>query len=133
MGRKSRTLPPKELVLPEPVQSIRTTRDRATQVKEFKTLAEKVAQSSVFHKNWYVPEIREKYKHFDRMKRIDMVFPYARTRGPVEMLLVDTPVTDMEVEQCALKSKILMKLGYLYCYIEKDSTLADILMQIGEI
>jgi hypothetical protein len=133
MGKKSRLLPPKEMVLEEPTRTKVIARDRLTQTKEFKTLAEKVAQSSVYHRNWYVPELREKYRFFDRIKRIDMVFPYARTRGMPEMLLVDLPQTDHEVEQCAMKSKILSGHGYLYCWIEKDSTLGEVLMQIGEL
>lgn len=132
MARRARVLPPKEMTVAEVYhEQIRV--DRQTPTKEFKTLPEKVAQSSIFYKNWYVPELREKFKYFDRMKRIDMVFPYARPRGKPEMLLVDLPANETETEQCAMKAKMLNTLGYLYCWIEKDSSLSDVLMQIGEI
>lgn len=133
MARRAKVLPPKELVLSDDIRAQRNNLDVIKPTKEFKTLAEKVAQSSVYHRNWYVPELREKYKYFDRIKRIDMVFPYARTRGQQEMLLVDLPTTPQEVEQCAVKAKLLGAAGYLYCYIERDSSLGDVLMQIGEL
>lgn len=104
-------------------------------VQEFKTLPEQVAKSKVVHKNWYVPEMREKFKNFDRMKRIDLVFPFAkldRQGQKTEQLLVDLPRTEQEVEQCVLKAKILKTLGYRYCWLQDDSTLFDALMQLGE-
>lgn len=104
-------------------------------VQEFKTLPEQVAKSRICFKNWYVPELREKYKNYDRIKRIDLVFPYARLDSvgeKKEMLLVDLPKNENEVEQCELKLKLLKKLNYRYIYLEDDSTLYDALMQLGE-
>jgi hypothetical protein len=130
----ARKLPPKELVVADeiktPVQSAEATKP----VQKFKTLAEQIAKSSIFHKNWYVPELREKYKYMDRMKRIDKVFPYARlTEEKTVMLCVDEPVTPVDVEVCELKTKHMRELGYAYVYLEKDTTLYDALTQLGEI
>jgi hypothetical protein len=106
-----------------------------TPVQQFKTLPEQIAKSKVVFKNWYVPEIREKYKNFDRMKRIDLVFPYAKIgieATHTQTLLIDTPKTEQEVEQCNLKLKILKDLGYKYCWVDETSTLFDALTQLGE-
>lgn len=104
-------------------------------IQQFKSLPEQVAKSSVYLKNWYVPEIRERFKNFDRMKRIDMVFPYARLSvngDKTEQLLVDLPKNENEVEQCVLKAKILKEIGYKYIWLQDDSTLFDALTQLGE-
>lgn len=103
--------------------------------KDFQTVCEQVAKSSVFFKNWYVPEIREKYQNFDKMKRIDKAFPYAQiVEGKsTELLLVDEPKTESDIEICAYKAKILKELGYRYIFLEKDSTLYDALEQLGEV
>lgn len=102
-------------------------------VQEFKTLPEQIAKSKIKIKNWYVPELREQYKYFDRMKRIDLVFPYARISDKgdkVEQLLIDLPQNESEIEQCVLKAKALKKLGYKYIWLDDDSTLYDALVQL---
>lgn len=104
-------------------------------VQQYQTLPEQIAKSKVHIKNWYVPELREKYKHFDRIKRIDLMFPYAKLKpaGDIqEQLLIDLPKNENEVEQCELKAKLLKNLGYRYCWLQEDSTLFDALMQLGE-
>lgn len=104
-------------------------------VQEYQTLPEQIAKSRIHVKNWYVPELREKYKHFDRMKRIDLMFPYAKIKpsgDTQEVLLIDLPKTENEVEQCELKVILLKNLGYRYCWLQEDSTLFDALMQLGE-
>jgi hypothetical protein len=132
--RSLKILPPKELALSDAkkMEVLQPERHKSTQ--DFKSLPEQIAKSKVFHKNFYLPELREKYQHFDRMKRIDYVFPYARIK-PTEhvTLYIDVCKNEQEVEVCALKSKILKKLGYLYVYIEHDSTLYDALAQLGEV
>lgn len=126
-----KVLPPTELrVDPEDKNRVEQI-ERVQKVQEFRTLAEQVAKSTIFHRNWYVPELREQFKFFDRMKRIDKVFPYAKLGDGAEtMLLVDEPKTTQETEVCELKSKHLKRLGYRYVWIEKDSTLYDALNQL---
>lgn len=137
MSRKSamKVLPPKELALPDDkkLEALQPERNKNTQ--DFKTLPEQIAKSKIYHKNYYVPELREKYKNFDRMKRIDFVFPYARIKSGDQTvsLFIDVCKTEQEVEVCAIKSKILKKLGYFYCFLEHDSTLYDALAQLGEV
>ena len=109
--------------------------DRLKRTAEFNTLAEQAARSSVFFKNHYVDELREQFKHFDRMKRVDKAFPYAKlspTGEPV-LALFDEPTTEADLEVCYQKAKVMKKLGYRYAIIEKDSTLFDVLEQLGAI
>jgi len=130
----AKRLPPKELVIADEVRSEVQRQEIATPVQKFKTLAEQVAKSSIFHKNYYVPELREKFKYVDRMKRIDKVFPYAKVREGVEvMLFVDEPKTPIDVELCSKKVEHMKDLGYAYVYIEDDTTLYDALSQLGEL
>ena len=127
----AKTLPPKELQIAESDRVDVQQVEKITSTQGFKTLAEQVAKSTIFHRNWYVPELREQFKFFDRMKRIDKEFPYARLAEGVEgMLLVDEPKNLQETEVCAIKAKHLKKLGYRYVWIEKDSTLYDALDQL---
>jgi hypothetical protein len=125
-------LPPNQPGIPQDIQRAEKV---SPPVQEFKTLPEQVAKSTIVIKNWYVPELREKFNSFDRMKRIDLVFPFAkldRCGEKQQQLLVDLPRNEYEVEQCVLKAKVLKTLGYRYCWLQDDSTLFDALMQLGE-
>lgn len=129
-----KVIPPKELVVEDSVKREVQTKEATVPVQKFRTMAEQIAKSSIFHKNWYVPELRERFKYIDRMKRIDKVFPYAKvTEGKEIMLLVDEPATPQEIELCTQKAKHLRELGYAYVYLEKDTTLYDALTMLGEI
>lgn len=135
--RKKKLTPTSCVILPpgEKGKDLERQEKISKPVQEFKTLPEQVAKSSICIKNVYLDEMRERFKYFDRMKRIDLVFPFAkldRTGDKTEKLLVDLPRTEQEVEQCAMKAKILKKLGFKYCWLQDDSTLYDALMQLGE-
>ena len=130
-----KVLPPKDLTIDETVKREVEIDDTAKATKDFKTLAEQIAKSTIFHRNYYVPELRERFRFIDRMKRIDKVFPYARLREGTDtvMLFVDEPKTPADVEVCAVKAKHLRAMGYAYVYIESDTTLYDALTQLGEV
>jgi len=129
----ARRLPPKELVIEDEVRDRIQAVEVTTPVQKFESLPEQIAKSTIFHRNWYVPELRDRYKHADRMKRVDRVFPYARIKegAATVMLCVDEPKTPIDVEICAKKAKVMRELGYHYVFIEKDSTLFDALEQLG--
>lgn len=129
----AKILPPVALVPADDRTHRALKRDEVTTTPEFKTLAEQAAKSSIVMKNWYTPELREKYRHFDRMKRIDKVFPYAKLteHGEPCMVLVDEPRTEYDVDVCYQKAKMMRDLGYRYAVIEKDTTLYDVLEQWG--
>lgn len=140
MKSKSRivsVIPPKELVRDSDQKQIK--RDQVTATQEFKSVAEKLAKSTVFHKNFYVPELREQFSHYDRMKRIDKVFPYADIdgRGHRTLLFIDEARNQSDVEIFREKAKLLKKLGYLYCYFDlKDlehERLDQALEQLGRL
>ena len=127
----AKTLKPKKLTLADQVRE-QVIHERARPVQQFKTLPEQVAKSTVFFKNFYPVELKEKYKFMDRMKRIDLVFPYAKLTDESDpvVLLVDTPETETDVEICHEKRDILKRHGYKYCVIEKDSNLFEVLQQL---
>lgn len=109
--------------------------DRVKTTQEFKTLAEQASRSTVYFKNYYVQELREKFKHFDRMKRIDKAFPFAKVsaNSSGELVLFDEPVTEIDLDVCLKKAALMKEMGYRYAIIEKDSTLFDVLEQLGAI
>lgn len=127
----ARTLKPKKLTLADEVRE-QVLYERQRPVQEFKTLPEQVAKSTVYFKNFYPSELRERFKYADRMKRIDLVFPYAKLTEDAApcVLLVDTPETEQEFDVCLQKAKILREAGYKYAIVEKDSNLFDILQQL---
>lgn len=131
----ARRLPPKELIVEDEIRETVQAADVATPVQKFKTLAEQIAKSTIFHRNWYVPELRERFKFLDRMKRVDLVFPYAKLKDgqPPVMLCVDEPKTPIDVEICAKKAKVMKELGYFYVYLERDTTLFDALENLGAV
>ena len=119
--------------LPEPTVVSLQRSDRLKTVHDFKTLAEKVAKSTIYHKNFYHPELRLRFGFIDRTKRIDMVFPYAQI-GESEarvQLYVDTPRTHYDLDICIAKAKVFKELGEKYVYLESDTTLYDALSQLG--
>lgn len=130
----AKTLRPKRLVIQDTADTVerRVKSERVNRVQEFRTLPEQVAKSTVCFKNFYPAELRETYRYFDRMKRIDLCFPYARLADDEQttMLLVDTPETEQDVEVCYQKKPILDAAGYKYAVIEKDSNLYDVLQQL---
>jgi len=127
-------LPPSELSVPNDKIPVVKQSDHLAKTQDFKTLAEQAAKSSIFFKNYYVEELREKYKHHDRMKRIDKAFPYARIKDDsTGIVLIDEPVNETDLEICLQKSKLLKEIGYKYAIIEKDSSLFDVLAQLGAV
>lgn len=119
----------------KPLEGFRDEQEPIRPVQEFKTLPEQIAKSKICVKNWYVPELREKYKNHDRVKRIDLMFPFAKIKAKgvtTQQLLIDTPKNELEIEVCTMKAIILKKLGYKYCWVDDESTLFDALSQLGE-
>lgn len=131
----ARVLPPVQIVPMDDRAHKALKRDQVTSTNEFKTLAEQVAKSTIVMKNWYVDELRQKFRHFDRMKRVDKVFPYAKLAEGAEpcMILIDEPRSEVDVDICYQKARLLRELGYRYAVIEDDSTLFDVLEQLGAV
>lgn len=105
--------------------------DQSKPIQYYPTLAEKVAKSTIYVKNWYMPEMRvdRAYRYDDRMKRIDKFFPYAQG-GP---LLVDEPSDVAEAEKCYAKAIKAKEWGYRYIVIESDTDFFGCLKQLGEV
>lgn len=130
----AKTLPPSTSDVFEAKVHLVRQADAMMKTQEFKTLAEQAAKSSIYFKNYYVAELREKYKHFDRMKRIDKAFPYAKLSDhSTALLLIDEPKNETELELCFKKAEIMKQLGYKYAIIEQDSNLFDVLSQVGAV
>jgi hypothetical protein len=135
MAKRTRNIIAPQLIeeLAEPRVVALQRGDRLKSTHEFQSLAEKVARSSIFQKNYYHPTLKSRFNFADRIKRIDMMFPYA-VIGPTDkkvQLLVDFPKNDREVEVCVRKAVMLKELGEHYCYIDPTTTLYDALNQLG--
>lgn len=97
-------------------------------VQSFLSLAEKVAKSTIYCRNWYSPSLQKTHPLDDRVKRFDKYFPYADGGA----LLVDEPMTPVDLAKCYAKRELLPK-GTRYIVIEEDATLYELLEQLGEI
>lgn len=86
---------------------------------EFRTTAEKLARSSIYHVHFYVPELVAKHRFNDAMQSVSKMFPFAAGGK----LLVDEPEDKFEVDECKEKEKILVAAGYRYIYIEQGDKL----------
>lgn len=97
--------------------------------QQFKLVAEKIAKSTVHYKNWYCPELKNKWRSDDRMKRIDFYYPFAE-KGP---LLVDECGSEEEMEKLMTKRNELKKHGYRYIILESDTDVYTALDSLGEV
>jgi len=96
---------------------------------QFVTLAEQVAESTHFVRNFKFPESIRVYP-FDvdvDQRFVSKCFPLAKGG----MLLVDEPVSEVQKAKAYEKQKILKSLGYRHLVIEETMTLGDCLEQIG--
>lgn len=103
--------------------------DNSKPVQHYPSMAEKVAKSTIYVKNWYIPQAIHEFPFDDRMKRIDKFFPYA-VGGP---LLVDEPSDAKEADKCHAKALKAKAWGYRYIVLEMDTDLFNALTQLGEI
>lgn len=97
--------------------------------KKFISIADQVAQSTIFTRNWKWPGADQHYPLEADLRMVSKYYPYAQG-GP---LLVDDAYDQKEAAELFLKQKILRKLGFRHVVIESDSSLFDVLEQLGEI
>lgn len=110
---------------------------RAELRSQFVTLAEQLAESTLFFRNY-------KYKGADKeypddlhalQRFVTKCFPHAKNG----MLLVDEPKNEREAKLCFEKQIVLKKLGFRHVVIQfyeglkSETTLHDCMKQLGEI
>lgn len=99
--------------------------------KEFITLSDHVAESSLYLRNYKFNEANQVYPDVTQVKYrfVTKMYPHAK-KG---MLLVDEPQNESEVMMAYEKQKKLKKLGYRHIVVESNTTLYDCLNQLGEL
>lgn len=98
---------------------------------DFITLADHVAQSNLFIRNFKFLEADQIYPDivFVDYRFVTKMYPHAKNG----MLLVDEPRTENQIHMAYEKQKKLKKLGYRHIVIEENTTLYDCLEQLGEL
>ena len=103
--------------------------DLITPNKDFLSLAERLAQSSIYYRNYYFKNneaFRFKPHHFYHY--ISKMFPYSR----FGRLFIDEPFDQLELDICFEKRSVLWDQEMLYVIIERDSKLDTLLTQVEE-
>jgi len=119
-----------EAVFPENHKElVKNQKPPRTGGNEFVSLAEKIAQDSTVLINWKFKDAAEYYPNHPTMRTVRKYYMYAKG-GP---LLVDEPRDPKDVFMCFEKQKLLKKLGYRHIVVERDSTIGDLLEQLGEL
>lgn len=89
-------------------------------------MAAKVAESSIYTRNWKFKNADQHYPHHPVMRRVEKHFPYA-VGGP---LFLDEPTADLEIQECKQKALVMAQEGLRYCYITRDMTLEEVRKQL---
>lgn len=104
-------------------------RDGYKMLKHFPTVAEKLAKSSIYYRNWYYPEGKDTFPYDLRMRYVEKMFPYAN--GGI--LLVDEPRSEAEFTECENKAKILRELGYRYIIVSEHSEFYELAVELEDL
>lgn len=99
--------------------------------KGFHTLAEKIAESTIYIRNYKFPMADQRIppQVNPDFKFVDKFFPYAKG-GP---LYVDEPRDDKDTQLSFEKQRILIHLGMRHLVVEDSSTLIDVITQIERV
>lgn len=97
--------------------------------QKFVTLADQVAESNLYFRNWKYKEGDQMYPHDPDSRMVTKSYPHAKGG----LLFVDEPRNQREMVKSYEKQKVLKKLGYRFIVIEADTTLYDCLEQLGEL
>lgn len=108
-----------------------------TDHKEWRTLAEKVAQSGYYFRNYPVPALRENFPaDAPRTWNVDQYFPHAKCGG----LYVDIVQPNIRPELLATlleahkeRLKVMRAAGLRYVYVSEKTTMAEALGMLGEL
>ena len=127
------TLAPKNMIqtqtdVKEIVQERRLENLARKNNPEYQSKADRLAESTIYHRNWKWPNADDYYPLRPGMRLVDKYYPYARG-GP---LLVDEPEDIELIEACYYKQKILQKLGHRYVVLDKNTDIMNALEQLGE-
>ncbi len=95
--------------------------------KHYASVAERVAESSIFYRNFKFPGGLTAFPTEPTMRTVDQYYPYA-VGGE---LLVDSPTTKGDKENCVRKSVYLKKQGFRYLIIEPEMDEFEAMEQLG--
>lgn len=105
--------------LPPTTRAYEHKRETAMGDKEsILTISERVAQSSIYNRNWPIKNARMHFETEPLMRTVDKYYPHAKG-GP---LLVDEPETDRDAVMCERKRAVCRTEKLRYIVIKKDMT-----------
>jgi hypothetical protein len=126
----SRTVAPKQIAEAPEVDEKNT---RILKVAEKRnaliTLADQIARNkTLVYKNHPIPGGHKEFPHDYKMRLVSLFYPLAEG-GP---LYIDEPMFKNEEASCVKKAAVMKKLNLRYCFICRDSTIEDVVAQLGE-
>lgn len=118
----SRTIKPKKITMPNPkdIKNVLTETYKARKDAR-KSVAEQVAGDSFFKKNYYYPKGKELFPNDKDMHYVDKCFQYA-IGGE---LMIDEPLTDLELKKCNEKAKAMKEMGLRYLILKPGMNVID--------
>jgi hypothetical protein len=103
--------------------------------KSFHNVADEIAQSGFFYRNYPVPALRAAYPNTPRMFHVERCYSNAK---PVLFVDFVPQLSDKLAQQTVLniyleRSIVMRNAGLRYVYITHDMSLGDALEQMGEV
>ena len=97
------------------------------------SLAEQIAESDVFFKNWQFPNAREAFPVEPTMRSVDRYFPYAKDlEGKPSPICFDICNTREEVTRSKRKIEAMKKAGIRFLILEKGMDFNTAMQALGE-
>ncbi len=98
----------------------------ASEVQEYKSLAERVAEDNLYYRNYYYPGGKQAFPFHQRLHMVDKYFPYAKG-GP---LFIDE-LTRVDDESIFKEKELTMKtLGHRYIAIKPGMTELEVIERL---
>ena len=103
--------------------------------KVFFHIADEIAQSGFFYRNYLVQALRDAYPNTPRMFHVERFYPTAKKPLYVDFV---PQIADKVAQQTVLniyleRSLVMRRAGLRYVYITHDMGLGDALEQMGEV
>jgi hypothetical protein len=106
----------------------RTALRKAEMRQQFNTLADQIAEHCLYFRNWKFHGADQVFPKDPEARFVTKMYPYAKGG----MLLVDEPRTEKQMLQAYERHKFFNKKKIRHIVIEADSSLYDLLEQLGE-
>ena len=97
------------------------------------SLAEQIAESDIFYKNWQFPKAREAFPNEPFMRYVDRYFPYAKDqKGNLSPICFELCNTKEDLARANRKIEALKAAGIRFLIIEPKMDFNEAMQKLGE-